>query len=75
MQIKYSTESKYTAVGDLRTGDVFVHDEDAFIILDQERMSITDDMLCARLDNGMIVKFSDDDLILPMPQSILEVKA
>jgi len=78
VQIKYKNESKLISLAELRSGDVFVWDENAWIILDcldygfiPER---PDTYLCARLSDGHVEEFNADDCILPRIQSLLEVK-
>ena len=67
MRIKYITESTLVAYSGLMMGDVFMYGEHAY-------MKLADPSSCRLLD-GCMMEFAFDDKVLPMPQSIIEVKA
>ena len=77
MKIKYSTESNLVPIETLKSGDVFTFNAIAFQFLDFDECNAvtTDDYICARQSDGYVQKFYDGDQVLPMAQSILEVRA
>jgi len=76
MQIKYKNENQTISISELRSGDVFLWDENAWIILDYSDCEIIqeDGFFCARLSDGYVQRFTKDDYVLAMIQSLLEVK-
>jgi hypothetical protein len=76
MQVKYINENNTVNINTLRSGDVFIFDNNAHLLLDQSDCTAvnTDDFVCVRLSDGYLIKFYGGDMVHPMAQSIIEVK-
>lgn len=80
MQIKYSTESNLVRFDELMLGDCFVWDHNAWVVADISGCSWGGNLssgqhIAFRPDTGLMQIFIGNDKVLPMPQSIIEVKA
>lgn len=76
MKIEYKNESKREPISELRSGDVFLWDENAWLLLDHSKCDSVDQQayFCAKLDNGCVSEFKDDDYVMPLLESLLTVQ-